>query len=122
MTDFLGDAWFDQLEATISSLTVGERDEPGLALGQVINGTPYGSVNYTIYLGSGRAGSIERDSVAGARVTLVEDYESALGIVSGASVTDLLSTGKIKIRGDVNALLSAASELATLAEALSPNT
>ena len=118
MAVFLSSEWFDELAETLLAITVGEPSQTGLALGQVILNTQNGTVNYTICLGGGRPGSLVRDSVDAAQVTLVEDYESALAILAGESIADLLSSGKIKVRGDANALLGAADELAALASAL----
>lgn len=119
MPEFLSAEWFDKLAQTLSTITIGEPSEAGLALGQVILNTGRGTVNYTIRLGAGRPGSLVRDSVDAAQVTLVEDYESALAILAGESIANLLSSGKIKVRGDANALLGASNELAALATALS---
>lgn len=115
---FLSPEWFDALESTLASITTGEAGEPGLTLGQVIQDHPTGTISYTMCLGSGTPGRLVRDSVEDAEVTLVEDFPSALSIHEGASVADLLASGRIKIRGDANALLRAATELAALSQAL----
>ncbi len=117
--DFLSPEWFDQLELTLAAITVGEQGDKGLSLGQVITETPLGTVNYTIHLGGGRPGSLVRDSVDSAQITLVENFASAQSIIAGESVTELLAASKIKIRGDVNALLGASVELGALADAIS---
>src|SRR5665213_3938276 len=74
MAVFLSSEWFDELAETLLAITVGEPSQTGLALGQVILNTQNGTVNYTICLGGGRPGSLVRDSVDAAQVTLVEDY------------------------------------------------
>lgn len=118
MPDLFSEGWFANLESAISAITVGQKDESGLALGQVIHDTPAGTVSYTICLGAGEPGRLVRDAVDGAQVTLVEDFESAQAIHEGASVAELLALGKIKVRGDANALLRSTEELAALANAL----
>ena len=118
MTVFLSPEWFDALESALATITTGEAGEPGLVLGQVINDCPQGTVRYTIRIGGDRPGALERGSVEFAQVTLVEDYPSALSVHQGASVADLLATGKIKVRGDANALLRASRELGALSQAL----
>ena len=51
-----------------------------------------------------------------ADVTLVEDWSTAEAIVSGSrSLPDLLTAGKIKLRGNSNALVSAGDLLARIA-------
>jgi hypothetical protein len=116
--EFLTSEWFDVFAEKLSTITIGEPNESGLALGQVILNAPDGTINYTICLGAGRPGTLVRDSVDPAQVTLVEDYASALAIVAGESIADLLASGKIKVSGDANALLGAAPELAALASVL----
>ena|SRR5487761_332420 len=118
MAEFLSTEWFDALAATLSSIIVGEPGDDGLALGQVIVNSPGGTVNYTICLGGARPGVLVRDSVEAAQVTLVEDYTSAMAIVEGASIAEMLGAGKIKVSGDANVLLGASTELGALAIAL----
>ncbi|HUY07633.1 MAG TPA: hypothetical protein VMU99_10270 [Acidimicrobiales bacterium] len=116
---FLSSEWFDLLESTLATITIGASGETGLALGQVVHDCPQGTTSYTICIGAGQPGSLVKDSVATAQVTLVENYPVALAIHQGASVAELLASGQIKIRGDANALLRASKELAALADALS---
>ena len=118
MTEFLSPEWFHSLEARLATITLGTRGEPGLRLGQIVTGAPEGTVSYTICLGAGEAGTLERDSVETAQVVLVEDHESARSIVNGYPPAALLAEGKIKVRGDVNVLLGASTELSALATAL----
>jgi len=128
VTGLFSEAWFDALEASLGSLgSLGPlpADEPagaasglgpalGLALGQIVTGVPdVGEVRYLINLAGNGPGSLVRGSVGGADVTLVEDWETAEAIASGeASVPDLLTNGRIKIRGDARRLVDAAPLLA----------
>ncbi len=119
MAPFLSAAWFDEFDARLSGLIVGELDHPALALGQVIHSPDGTTVSYTLLLGSGVPGRLIRDSTEEATVTLVCDLATAQSITEGASVTELLATGQIKIRGNVNSLLSSQEELGALTQALS---
>ena len=118
MTEFLSPEWFCSLQTRLETITVGSPGERGLRLGQIVTGTPKGTVSYTICLGAGEPGTLVRDSIETAQVILVEDHESARSIVSGMPAAALLAEGKIKVRGDVNVLLGASAELAALATAL----
>jgi len=52
-------------------------------------------------------------------VTLVTDYETARSIAAGTSTpAAALGDGRLKVRGDTNALLEAQGALAALAPAL----
>lgn len=118
MATFLSDDWFHDLESAINSVVVGEENDKGLALGQIINDTPEGSICYTLIVGGGREGQLVQGSIERADVALVEDFASAEAIVGGAPVAELLAQGKIKIRGDLNALLCSGTELQAIAQAL----
>ena len=57
-----------------------------------------------------------RGSTERAEVTLVADWSTAEAVASGtASVPDMLSAGRIKLRGDTRALVSAGDFLAAIA-------
>lgn len=118
MPPFLSTEWFDDLTLVLGSIIVGTESQPALLLGQVVTGGPTGTVEYTAVLGGGRPGEVILDTVKDASVTLVEDYESARSIVDGAPVAHLLSSGRIKVRGDLNALLAASDELLAFGQAL----
>ena len=130
MPEFLTEAWFGALAAVLESLpaTASPAEGTGLALGQIVTGVPEGSavtasedgeVRYTIVLRGDGAGSLVRGSTAGADVVLVEDYPTAAAVASGtSSVSEMLSAGKIKLSGDVRALLAAGDMLAAIAPAI----
>ena len=70
-------------------------------------------------LGRDGSASLTRDSTDAADVTLVEDWPTAVAIGTGtALLADLLAAGKIKLRGDSNALVSAGELLARVAPIL----
>jgi hypothetical protein len=97
----------------------------GLALGQIVTGVPddagaagvqAGEVRYTIVLGPEGSAFLVRNSIAPANVVLVEDWPTAGAIASGeVSIPDLLNAGRIKVRGDSRALVSAGELLARVA-------
>ena len=100
----------------------------GLALGQLITAVPgdagaagveNGEVRFTIVLGRDGSASLARNSTEAADVTLVEDWSTAVAIVAGtALLPELLAAGKIKLRGDSNALVAAGDLLARVAPLL----
>ena len=129
VAEFLSDGWFDALAAALSGLRPATSalgaPAPGLALGQIVTGVPddagvsglkNGEVRYTIVLGQDSPASLVRDSVESAEVTIVTDWSTAQAIASGSSsVSDMLSAGKLKLRGDTGALVAAGDLLAMVA-------
>ena len=134
--EFLSEKWFEALATALSTLPVTPGPAPvitgsahapanALALGQIVTSVPddagaagvhNGEVRYTIVLGQEGSASLVRDSTERADVTIVEDWPTAQAIVSGtSSLPDLLAAGKIKLRGDSNALVSAADLLSRVA-------
>ena len=126
MSEYLSQAWFETLAAALSSLPgdSGHLGSPGdgLSIGQIVTGVPNsdafvkGEVRYTIVLSPDGSGSLVNGSTDAAQVTIVEDYSTAMAIASGAgNVSDMLSAGKVKLRGDTRALLGAGDFLAAVA-------
>jgi len=120
--------WFEALAAALSGLPVSaEATEAsqGLALGQIVTGVPSdigaagvqdGEVRYTIVLGEDGSASLVLGSTERANVVLVEDWSTAKAIASGeTSMGDLLTAGRVKVRGDSRELVSAGDLLAHLA-------
>jgi hypothetical protein len=129
LPEFLSEGWFEALAAALARLPVEEitADAPdaGLALGQLITEVPgeaggaNGEVRFTIVLSRDGSALLVRNSTESADVTLVEDWPTALAIVSHtASLADLLGAGKIKLRGNSNALVSAGGLLSRVAPLL----
>ena len=127
--DFLSERWFAALTAALEELPVkhaaADASAGGLALGQIITGVPDGTgiagaqngeVRYTLVLRQDGSATLVPGSTELADVTLVEDWSTAEAIVSGSrSLPDLLTAGKIKLRGNSNALVSAGDLLARIA-------
>jgi len=130
--EFLSETWFEALAAALKKLPpedlLADMPAGGLALGQIVTGVPAvagataaqdGEVRYTIVLRKDGSASLVSGSVEPADVVLVEDWSTANAIVAGtSSLPDLLTAGKIKLRGDSNALVSAGDLLATVAPLL----
>jgi hypothetical protein len=131
--DLLSEEWFEALGAVLDGLAGGpvsavrpaEGLGEGLALGQVVTGVPDdagvagvrgGEVRYTIVLAQAGSAALVRDSTEVADVVLVEDWTTARAIASGeVSISDLLTQGRIKVRGDSRALVSAGDLLGRVA-------
>ncbi|MGO9334806.1 MAG: hypothetical protein ACLQCU_12295 [Acidimicrobiales bacterium] len=138
MPEFLSEAWFEAFAAALKGLPVSavaadaavaaDTATGGLALGQIITGVPEeagaagvqaGELRYTVVLRQDGSASLVRDSTEPADVILVEDWSTAEAIVSGrSSLPDLLTAGKIKLRGDSRALVSAGDILTRVAPLL----
>ena len=138
MPEFLSEAWFGAFAAALKGLPVSavaadaavaaDTATGGLALGQIITGVPEeagaagvqaGELRYTVVLRQDGSASLVRDSTEPADVILVEDWSTAEAIVSGrSSLPDLLTAGKIKLRGDSRALVSAGDILTRVAPLL----
>jgi hypothetical protein len=130
--EFLSEAWFEAFAAALKGLPVAavaaDAATGGLALGQIITGVPDeagaagvqdGELRYTIVLRQDGSASLVRDSTEPASVILVEDWSTAEAIVSSrSSLPDLLTAGKIKLRGDSRALVSAGDILTRVAPLL----
>jgi hypothetical protein len=136
--EFLSEAWFEAFAAALKGLPVSavaadaavaaDTATGGLALGQIITGVPEeagaagvqaGELRYTVVLRQDGSASLVRDSTEPADVILVEDWSTAEAIVSGrSSLPDLLTAGKIKLRGDSRALVSAGDILTRVAPLL----
>jgi len=114
----LSDEWLAELAARLGALTVGEKGDGRLALGQVVTGTPEGTVSYTVVVGDGTPSAVVAGSTAEADVVLVEDYETATKLIGGTPVMRLLGEGAIKLRGNVATLLGRDRELAAISAAL----
>lgn len=114
---FLTSQWLDELRLRLQAVVIGSAQSPRLALGQIVTGAPAGTTSYTISFGAGQPVTVEPGADQ-AQVTLIEDYQTALRLAEGVPAGELLSLGKVKLRGDVNALLSAAEQLSELADAL----
>jgi len=118
MADLLDAEWFADLERTLASLEPIGSGLPRLSLGQVVEDAPAGRVAWTIHVGGGSPSTLEH-GVDHAEVTIIEDFETAAALIRGTPTSELLYEGRIKIDGDVAALVAASEVLAQLNAALS---
>ena len=116
MLRFLSPEWFARFAEKLAAVQP-EAGVPPLALGQVVTGTPDGTVSYSILV-SGTKAELVVGSTAPAAVTLVEDWPTARAIAGGTPVSELLAAGQITLRGDANTLLAGQRHLETLGRAL----
>ena len=116
MAELLSSEWFARFATALAKLAPAAGTPP-LALGQVVTGSPAGTVSYTILIGEGGA-SLVVGSTDKAVVTLVEDFSTAQAIAAGTPVSALLEAGRITVRGDANALIAGAPQLEALVDAL----
>ena len=117
MAEFFDAEWLADLRARLGAIGPLGGKAACDSLGQIVHGTPSGPVAWTVHVGGGEATRVE-DGVGNAQVTLIEDYETAVALANGTPTTELLYNGKVKISGDVDALLSGAEILSQLNAAL----
>jgi hypothetical protein len=117
MAEFFDAAWLADLRARLAAIAPLGSGKARLSLGQIVHDAPSGRVAWTVHVGGGDATRVE-EGVANAQVTLIEDYETAVALANGTPTTELLYNGKVKISGDVDALLSGAELLSQLNAAL----
>jgi hypothetical protein len=134
--ELLSEEWFGALGAVLDGLGAvldgldeepvpAGRDTEAIALGQIVTGVPDdsgaagiedGQVRYTIVLTEEGLASLVRGSTEQADVVLVEDWATAKAVASREmSVSDLLTLGRIKVRGDSRALVTAGDLLGRVA-------
>jgi hypothetical protein len=117
MAELFDAAWFFDLRSRLGAIAPLGSDGARLSLGQVVHDAPSGSVAWTVHVGAGKEATVE-DGVANAEVTLIEDYDTAVALAAGTPTTELLYNGKVKISGDVDALLRGTELLSQLNAAL----
>lgn len=90
-----------------------------LALQFHVTDAPQGEVAYSLVIGDGSA-RLELGEVDDAEVTVTNDYDTAVGISKGDLNTQMaFMTGKLKVTGNMAALLMHQNVINTFATALS---
>ena len=117
MADLLSAAWFKELRDKLAAIEPLGDASHELALGQIVEDSPSGEVAWTIHIGGGQPARFEA-GVEHAAVTIIENFETMNALIGGATTTELLYEGRLKISGDVSALLSCADLLAQLNAAI----
>jgi predicted lipid carrier protein YhbT len=102
---FLSDEWVDALAAAASGASVDP--DVTLAVRQVV-----GDVGWTVRVAGGHV-TVDRD--ADADVTITTDRETAAALLRGELATqDAFAAGRLRLGGDLGALLAAAGALSGL--------
>jgi hypothetical protein len=114
----LSSAWLSSLEGALRALTPDDLPPEHVALGVLVTGGPDGEIRYTIHVGGGVPARVAENTLEGAAVTIVEDYETASAIASGEAPNAFLAAGRIKLRGRTAVLLAAQEHLARALAAL----
>ena len=84
-----------------------------------VTGAPEGDVPFGLAIGDGSA-TLSRGEFASADVTVTNDYETAVGIWTGETNTQMaFMTGKVKVGGNMAALLMNQNVINQFAPALS---
>jgi len=110
----LSASWLDELAQRLAEAP--PVDGARLALGQVITG-PTEQLAWTVSVGGGEPAQVVA-GVGDAQVCLVSAPETARRLWEGVPPGQLLEEGRLKLRGDVSALVGAQDTLAHLAEIL----
>jgi len=118
---FLSPAWFDAVqEALVTSAEVAAATRhSSLRLLQVVTGGPDGEVSYLVTAERGAVLVAPAPPTMPAEVTLATTWDSAVAIATGALAPhDAFTTGRLVVRGDIDALRAQAPALAGLSAAL----
>ena len=119
MAGYLSRAWFDEVNgaarasADLRSLTTGTH----VTIQQVVTGAPSGDVRYWVRIDNGAVEA--RPGLAGsADATVTQSYDTAVAVSRGElAVEHALLDGRIRVAGDVRALLRHAGALGGVAAA-----
>jgi hypothetical protein len=104
VASYLSGEWFEQLGAAAEGVTEGS-GEGDLVLQHTVTGGPAGDVWYHVRLAGGVA-SIARGQARHPDVSFSEDYATAAAVASGElSASAALLAGRIRVRGDMTALI-----------------
>ena len=116
MAQYLSGAWIEELNQ--AGATVGgpgpETARPTLLLQQVVTGGPHGEVAYAVQLGDRL--KVVAGRIPAPDVTITEDLDTAVAVGRGdLSPQDALLAGRVRVSGNVGALLEAQEALSQLA-------
>ena len=107
MARFLSDEWLAELDRAVALDEEVASAASGihLTIEQVVLNDTGDEVRYATRVEDGRV-RLEPGPVDGAHVTITEDYDTAAALAQGAiTPQDAILAGKVKMRGDVGALL-----------------
>jgi putative sterol carrier protein len=116
MARFLSPEWVADLAATAGEVEVPD-GEP-FTVQQVVVAGEEGDVRWALRVRGGRV-AVESGAVADPDVTLTTDRSTAVDVARGQlAVTDAFMAGRLRLAGDLRALLRAGGVLAALDAAL----
>lgn len=121
MPRFLSDAWLAEMNAAVASArpaAPSSDDGPELVLEQVVTNAPAGEVRYTLVFDDGGV-RVSPTCERHADATFTEDYETAVAIHRGdLTPQQAFMTGRIRVAGNLAALMANQEALAALDPAL----
>ena len=111
---FLTEEWLDAMNEAAAG--VAAPDDVTFAVGQEVAGTPSGDVAYRMDVAGG-ALRLTWGTTDGADITLLQDYPTAVALARGElAAQQAVAEGRLKLRGDVGALLRNGPSLAAVAD------
>ncbi|HZQ28878.1 MAG TPA: SCP2 sterol-binding domain-containing protein [Acidimicrobiales bacterium] len=116
MPRYLSAEWFEDVNQAASGNDQLRTDTAGvtLTIQQVVTGSPDGDVHYTVRVRDGAVDVNLGDDPA-ADVTMTEAWDTAVKVASGGlSPATAFMTGRIRVAGNVGALLDAQGSLREL--------
>ena len=114
MARFLTAEWLDALQRIADKTEVPV--EADIVVVHEISGTPDGDVMFRYAAIDGRL-ELTWGTNDGAQLTLLEDYETAVAIARGElPAQQAVAEGRLKLRGDVGALIRNAEAMAALGD------
>jgi hypothetical protein len=108
---YLSPEWFQAANEAARGHRLPDGD---VVLGQVVTGGPDGEVRYQLRITGGEI-TIGNDPADGADATFTEDYPTAVALFRGElSPQDALMAGRIRVAGNVAAVMANQTALAAL--------
>ena len=135
MPRYLSPEWVESFDAALSALDLTEAvaaagtgsllaADGAFTVAQVVDGGPQDTVRTVLTIAEGHAHlALDPDGAASdaADVTMVLGYEDALAMAQGAlEPADALAAGRVRVRGDLAALVAAQSVLQAASAMLGP--
>jgi hypothetical protein len=132
---YLSPQWVQSFDAALGSLDLTEAiaaagvgsllaADGAFAVAQVVEGAPDGTVRTVLTIAEGRAHlALDPDGTASdsAEVTMLLGYADALAMARGElEPADALAAGRIRVRGDLSALVAAQAVLQAASALLGP--
>ncbi len=121
MAQFLSEAYMAEASETLSNDTAFQSaiTNVDLTIQFHVTDAPEGDIDYGLVIGNGSANLVSGE-VEGPEVTVTNDYETAVGISKGEINTQMaFMTGKLKVTGNMAALLMHQNVINAFAGALS---